>query len=119
MAAAMRASLRLIRKDSWRRAKLASLVMRFRRTALRAGVPLLESYTPIQPVLLGDNASALTVSAALQAQGFLVGAIRPPTVPEGEARLRVTLNVMHSEKDIDALVAALALTCRKAARVEA
>ena len=119
MAAAMRASLRLIRTESWRRAKLASLVMRFRRTALRAGVPLLESYTPIQPVLLGDNASALTVSAALQAQGFLVGAIRPPTVPEGEARLRVTLNVMHSEKDIDALVAALALTCRKAARVEA
>ena len=119
MAAAMRASLRLIRTESWRRAKLASLVMRFRRTALRAGVPLLESYTPIQPVLLGDNASALTVSAALQAQGFLVGAIRPPTVPEGEARLRVTLNVMHSEKDIDALVAALAMTCRKAARVEA
>ena len=119
MAAAMRASLRLIRGEPWRRAKLASLMMRFRRTALRAGVPLLESYTPIQPVLLGDNARALAASAALQAQGFLVGAIRPPTVPEGEARLRVTLSALHSEQDLDALVAALAVICHDAARAEA
>ena len=119
MAAAMRASLRLIRGEPWRRAKLASLIMRFRRTALRVGVPLLESYTPIQPVLLGDNARALAVSAALQAQGFLVGAIRPPTVPEGEARLRVTLSALHGEQDVDALVAALALACHDAARAEA
>lgn len=108
MAAAMRASLRLLRAESWRRAKLASLIMRFRRTALRAGVPLLESYTPIQPVVLGDNARSLAVSAALQVRGFLVGAIRPPTVPEGEARLRVTLSALHSEHDVDALVASLA-----------
>ena len=119
MAAAMRASLRLIRGEPWRRAKLASLIMRFRRTALNAGVPLLESYTPIQPVLLGDNARALAVSAALQVQGFLVGAIRPPTVPEGEARLRVTLSALHGERDVDALVAALALACHAAARAEA
>ena len=108
MAAAMRASLRLLRAESWRRAKLASLIMRFRRTALRAGVPLLESYTPIQPVVLGDNARSLAVSAALQVRGFLVGAIRPPTVPEGQARLRVTLSALHSEHDVDALVASLA-----------
>ena len=119
MAAAMRASLRLIRGEPWRRAKLASLIMRFRRTALRAGVPLLESYTPIQPVLLGDNARALAVSEALQVRGFLVGAIRPPTVPEGGARLRVTLSALHSEHDIDLLVAALAAACHHAARVEA
>jgi 8-amino-7-oxononanoate synthase len=112
MAAAMRASLRLIRGEPWRRAKLASLMMRFRRTALRAGVPLLESYTPIQPVLLGDNARALAASAELQARGFLVGAIRPPSVPEGQARLRVTLSVLHTEADIDALVQALAATCQ-------
>jgi 8-amino-7-oxononanoate synthase len=119
MAAAMRASLRLIRGEPWRRAKLASLVMRFRRTAVRAGVPLLESYTPIQPVLLGDNARALEVSAALQERGFLVGAIRPPTVAPGEARLRVTLNALHTEADVDALVAALAVACMGATRAEA
>ncbi|CAN5277087.1 8-amino-7-oxononanoate synthase [soil metagenome] len=108
MAAAMRASLRLIRGEPWRRARLASLIMRFRRTALRAGVPLLESYTPIQPVLLGDNARALAVSAQLQAQGFLVAAIRPPTVAEGQARLRVTLSALHTEVQVDGLVATLA-----------
>ena len=86
-------------------------MMRFRRTALRAGVPLLESYTPIQPVLLGDNARALAASAELQARGFLVGAIRPPSVPEGASRLRVTLSVLHTEAEVDALVHALAETC--------
>jgi 8-amino-7-oxononanoate synthase len=111
MAAAMRASLRLIRGEPWRRAKLASLMMRFRRTALRAGVALGESYTPIQPVLLGGNARALAVSAQLRESGFLVAAIRPPTVPEGMARLRVTLSVLHTDAQVDALVAALARAC--------
>ena len=111
MAAAMRASLRLIRGEPWRRARLASLMMRFRRTGLRAGLPLGESYTPIQPVLLGSNERALAASAALQARGFLVGAIRPPSVPEGQARLRVTLNAAHTEAEVDALVQALADTC--------
>ena len=119
MAAAMRASLRLLREQSWRRAKLASLVMRFRRSAVRAGLPLLESFTPIQPVLLGDNARALAASAALEAQGFLVTAIRPPTVPEGKARLRVTLSALHSEHDIDTLVAALAAACLDPSHAEA
>ena len=119
MAAAMRASLRLIRGEPWRRAKLASLMMRFRRTALRAGLSLLESYTPIQPIVIGDNARALAVSAALQAQGYLVGAIRPPTVPEGRARLRVTLSALHSESDIDGLVRALAPICQPDASVVA
>jgi 8-amino-7-oxononanoate synthase len=119
IAAAMRASLKLVRGEPWRRAKLASLVMRFRRTAMRAGLPLLESYTPIQPILLGDNQRALQVSAALQERGFLVGAIRPPTVPQGEARLRVTLCALHGEKDVDALVGALAAVCLDADRAEA
>jgi 8-amino-7-oxononanoate synthase len=119
MAAAMRASLRLIRGEPWRRAKLASLMMRFRRTALRAGLPLLESYTPIQPVLLGDNARALAASASLEKQGFLVSAIRPPTVAEGQARVRVTWSSLHSERDVDALVAALAIACHDPRRAEA
>ncbi|MEO8161802.1 MAG: 8-amino-7-oxononanoate synthase [Arenimonas sp.] len=119
MAAAMRTSLRLVRAEPWRRAKLMSLVMRFRRTALRAGLPLRESYTPIQPIVVGDNRRALAASAALQERGFLVGAIRPPTVANGEARLRVTLSALHGEKDVDALVGALATVCLDPKRAEA
>jgi 8-amino-7-oxononanoate synthase len=119
MAAAMRASLRLVRGEPWRRAKLASLVMRFRRNALRAGLNLVESYTPIQPVLVGDNQRALSISAALQERGFLVSAIRPPSVPQGEARLRVTLSALHTEKDVDALVGALSVACLDPTRAEA
>ena len=108
MAAAMRASLRLIRTQPWRRAKLASLVARFRRGALSLRLPLQESFTPIQPLVVGDNTRALALSKALETQGFLVAAIRPPTVPDGQARLRVTLSVDHDERDVDALLAALA-----------
>jgi len=115
MAAAMRASLAVLRADAWRRAKLASLVARFRRAATGAGVPLMESYTPIQPVLLGDNASALRASKALEASGFLVAAIRPPTVPDGQARLRITLTALHTEAQVDMLVRTLARICAPAA----
>jgi 8-amino-7-oxononanoate synthase len=108
MAAAMRASLRLIRAQPWRRAKLASLVARFRRGASARGLPLQESFTPIQPIVLGDNTRALTASKALETQGYLVTAIRPPTVPDGQARLRVTLSCDHSEADVDGLLNALA-----------
>jgi 8-amino-7-oxononanoate synthase len=108
MAAAMRASLRLIRSQPWRRAKLASLVARFRRGALALGLPLQESFTPIQPIVLGDNGHALAVSKALEEQGYLVTAIRPPTVPENQARLRITLGVDHGEREVDGLLAALA-----------
>jgi 8-amino-7-oxononanoate synthase len=107
MAAAMRASLRLIRKESWRRAKLASVVMRFRRGASARGLPLQESFTPIQPIVLGDNAAALAAARTLEERGYLVTAIRPPTVPEGQARLRITLSVDHSEADVDGLLVAL------------
>ena len=108
MAAAMRASLRLIRGQPWRRAKLASLVARFRRGASARGLPLQESFTPIQPIVLGDNTRALAASKSLETQGYLVSAIRPPTVPEGQARLRVTLSCDHSEADVDGLLNALA-----------
>jgi 8-amino-7-oxononanoate synthase len=107
MASAMRASLQLIRTQAWRRAKLASLVARFRRGASRQGLPLQESFSPIQPLLLGDNTHALSVSKALEAQGYLVTAIRPPTVPEGQARLRITFTADHDERDVDGLLAAL------------
>jgi 8-amino-7-oxononanoate synthase len=107
MAAAMRASLRLVQSEPWRRAKLTSLIARFRRGAWRMGLPLQESLTPIQPVILGDNNKAMEVAKALESQGFLVSAIRPPTVPQGQARLRVTLTALHDEEHIDAFLAAL------------
>ena len=113
MAAAMRVSLRLVRAESWRRAKLISLVMRLRRLLLNEGLPLQESYSPIQPLVLGGNARALAVSAALEADGFLVGAIRPPTVPDGQARLRITLCALHTEAEVDALAAALVRACQQ------
>ena len=108
MAAAMRASLNLIRTEGWRRAKLASLVARFRRGASALGLALQESFTPIQPIVVGTNTRALSLSSSLEQAGYLVTAIRPPTVPDGEARLRVTLTADHADADVDGLLAALA-----------
>jgi len=67
----------------------------------------LESATPIQPILLGDNARALAVSARLADSGFLVPAIRPPSVPAGQARLRITLSALHEDTQIDRLLEGL------------
>ena len=108
MAAAMTANLDAIRTQGWRRAKLASLVARFRRGALRHGLPVLESNTPIQPLVLGGNSHALAVARVLEQQGFWVAPIRPPTVPDGKARLRITLTAAHTEIEVDALVDVLA-----------
>ncbi len=108
LAAAMSANLDALRTQTWRRAKLAALVARFRRGALRYGLPVLESTTPIQPLLLGSNARALAVANALEQRGYWVAPIRPPTVPEGKARLRITLTAAHAEADVDGLLAALA-----------
>jgi 8-amino-7-oxononanoate synthase len=108
LAAAMTANLQALRSEGWRRAKLASLVARFRRGALRLGLPLMASSTPIQPLLLGGNARALTVARRLEQRGYWVAPIRPPTVPEGKARLRITLTAMHGEAEVDGLLEALA-----------
>jgi 8-amino-7-oxononanoate synthase len=115
LAAASRTALGLARKDSWRRFKVTALTTRFRRGAQQLGLPLMDSNTPIQPLLLGDNATALSASQALEQRGFLVGAIRPPTVPEGRARLRITLSAAHSEAQVDALLEALGQVCRRPA----
>lgn len=111
VAAASRASLNVLRTEPQRREKLASLITHFRREALALGLELLPSDTPIQPVLLGSNQKALAWSAALEARGFLVGAIRPPTVPAGSARLRITFSALHEPADVDGLLQALA-DCR-------
>lgn len=107
-AAASLVAVRLARKDHWRRERLGELTSRFRENALRRGLQLLESTTPIQPLLCGSDAHALSMTADLERSGYWVAAIRPPTVPEGSARLRVTLSALHTPADVDGLVDALA-----------
>lgn len=108
VAAATRASLKLLQTESWRREHLKALIKHFRESAERIGLTLEPSMTAIQPVILGGEARALAASAALEARGFLVIAIRPPTVPVGSSRLRITLSSAHTFEQVDALLAALA-----------
>ncbi|WP_411833359.1 8-amino-7-oxononanoate synthase [Pseudoxanthomonas mexicana] len=107
LAAATRVAVRHARRDQWRRDKLLGLVDRFRLLAQRRGLELTASESPIQPVLCGSERNALALSAALENAGLWVPAIRPPTVPEGKARLRVTLSALHSLQDVERLVEAL------------
>jgi 8-amino-7-oxononanoate synthase len=101
-------SLELLRTEGWRREHLNKLIARFREGAAAIGLTLMDSATPIQPILIGDSARALRLSALLRARGLLVTAIRPPTVPAGSARLRVTLSAAHSEAQLELLLHALA-----------
>lgn len=101
------------------RARLDELIRRFREGALALGYRLMPSRTPIQPILVGDNRTALALSQALEEQSILVTAIRPPTVPAGQARLRVTLSAAHQPEQVDQLLTALErcrhLLCRHGA----
>lgn len=107
VACATLASLRLIRDEHWRRDHLQKLIALFRAGVQELGLELMDSPSPIQPIVVGSSARALALSAALREQGILVTAIRPPTVPQGTARLRVTLSADHSEDDVAQLVTAL------------
>lgn len=101
-------SLELLRTENWRRDHLNRLIERFRQGAARIGLTLMDSPTPIQPILVGSSERALQLSADLRACGILVGAIRPPTVPAGSARLRVTFSASHSEAQVERLLDILA-----------
>jgi 8-amino-7-oxononanoate synthase len=116
VAAATRAALALVRVEGWRRERLGSLTARFRARATAMGVPLGTSLTPIQPIALGSAAAALAAQRELEEAGFLVVAIRPPTVPAGSARLRVTLSAAHTESQLDELVDTLAAVSARALR---
>ena len=122
MAHALRTSLQLIRGDEGerRRAHLTALItlLRERLGALIAATPqlgwtLAESTTAIQPLVVGDNEAALALAAALESRGLWVPAIRPPTVPVGGARLRITLSAAHTEVDVLTLVDALEDTAKR------
>jgi 8-amino-7-oxononanoate synthase len=107
VAAATRASLQLLQQEHWRREQLAQRIQQFRAGAEQLGLELMPSPTPIQPVVIGDEARTMTIAASLEAKGFLVGAIRPPTVPRGSARLRITFCADHTEQQVDDLLSAL------------
>ena len=101
-------SLDLVKEEGWRRSHLMGLVSRFRSGADHLGLALGESGSPIQPIMVGDSATALKAQAFLADKGFLLVAIRPPTVPQGSARLRCTLTAAHTEDHVDRLLDALA-----------
>lgn len=100
-------SLELIQTEGWRREHLNQLIAQFRATLIAANIPLMNSHTPIQPVVVGDSAQAMQLSAKLREQGIIVGAIRPPTVPAGSARLRITLTAAHTTEQVQRLTDSL------------
>jgi 8-amino-7-oxononanoate synthase len=100
-------SVQLLEEEAWRREHLSGLIARFRRGAEQLGLHLLPATTPIQPLLVGEAAQAVALSMALRRHGIYVSAIRPPTVPKGTARLRITLSAAHSTSHIDRLLGAL------------
>ncbi|KTB67288.1 8-amino-7-oxononanoate synthase [Pseudomonas viridiflava ICMP 13104] len=107
LACATLKSLELLRTEHWRREHLTRLIRQFRRGAEQIGLQLMDSFTPIQPIMIGDAGRALRLSQLLRERGLLVTAIRPPTVPAGSARLRVTLSAAHSEAHVQLLLNAL------------
>ncbi len=100
-------ALQIAEVEEWRRERLAELVGRFRREATGLGFELMPSVTPIQPIRVGPTERAVAWSRALEDRGIMVTAIRPPTVPEHSARLRVTFSAAHTEVDLDRLLDAL------------
>ncbi len=107
VAAATRVSLELLKQEGWRREKLHDLIRRFRAGCQQLGLQLMESYTPIQPILVGSAENAVGISQSLAEQGILVTAIRPPTVPKGTSRLRVTFSATHEIHHVERLLEAL------------
>ena len=108
-------SLRIAHTESWRREHVRALIARFRAGAAQLGLPLMDSATPIQPLIVGEAERALALSEALRSRDILISAIRPPTVPQGRARLRITFSAAHGEAHVDRLLAALEETFPKTA----
>lgn len=106
-AAAILAALPIIRNEKWRRNLIESHIYRLRSALSDSACSLITSRTPIQAIIIGDNEATVRVAGALREEGIWVPAIRPPTVPAGTARLRVSLSAAHSEQDMDRLLEAL------------
>ncbi len=100
-------SLKLIEQEQWRRENLAQNIAQLKQGLQSLRWTLLPSMTPIQPLLIGESGEAVRISHALREQGILVPAIRPPTVPQGTARLRIILSAAHHQEDIEHLTKTL------------
>lgn len=97
-------SLKVIQFESWRREKLFYLIDFFKQQARQIGLNFLPSFTHIQSIIVNDNEKLLSISEALLKKGYFLSAIRPPTVPNGTARLRIMLNCLHTEEQIKELL---------------
>jgi 8-amino-7-oxononanoate synthase len=104
IAEATRASIKLMDSEAWRRDKLADNISYFKQQIIRLDLPDTDSNTAIQPIMIGEVEAAMKLSSNLKQAGLLVSAIRPPTVPEGTSRLRITLCAEHSQQQIDRLI---------------
>lgn len=107
VAAATRQSLRLLDEEGWRREHLQALIAVFKKEMALLGLPLMDSDTAIQPLIIGAESLAMQWQHRLQDLGVWVTAIRPPTVAKGTARLRITLSAAHSMEDLHILLKAL------------
>jgi 8-amino-7-oxononanoate synthase len=107
LAHALQKSLDLIEHEAWRRERLSELITMLKQTLNLKHWRLMPSASAIQPLVIGANQEAMAVSQALAREGLLVPAIRPPTVPQGTARLRISLSAAHEVRDIERLAAAL------------
>ena len=107
IAEATLASLKIVITETWRREKLQALISQFKTGAAQLNLPLMPSDSPIQPLLIGDSFRATQMSEQLLEAGFLVSAIRPPTVPKGKARLRITFSALHEADDVARLLETL------------
>ena len=107
LATALLASLQVLQKDQWRREQLHKSIAQLQTGLADLPWQLPPSQTPIQPLIVGSNEDAVALSAGLRMRGIWVPAIRPPTVPQGTARLRISLSAAHSANDISQLVETL------------
>ncbi len=107
MAVAMTSSIRLCRTEQWRREALMQNIRWCQELAAHYELPLLPSHSAIQPLLIGDSHKAMNVSRSLAEQGIWLSAIRSPTVPVHQARLRITLSALHKKADLELLFKSL------------
>ena len=117
LAHATRHALEIIAAEPERRTALANLINYFHDGAAELGLPVPESDTPIQPLILGRPSQAVNVSASLRTAGILVTPIRPPTVPAATSRLRITITAAHTREDLDHLLQQLARLLKPGQRI--
>ena len=108
LACATLRAIELIEQETWRREYLFALIQRFKAGAKQLNLPIRDSETPIQPLIIGETRRTAEISNALLDKEIFISPIRPPTVPRGTSRLRITLTAAHTEQQVDHLLETLA-----------